>query len=88
MQLLLYGVMTLIIIAVFLVIYFASVKSAYRVEQQVAADEKPQTFAQEMKAFGDEKFHITLLSFPCLTISLYHHAADLHDPDRVHKLQP
>ncbi len=71
MQLLLYGVMTLIIIAVFLVIYFASVKSAYRVEQQVAAGEKPQTFAQEMKAFGDEKFHITLLSFPCLTISLF-----------------
>lgn len=71
MQLLLYGVMTLIIIAVFLVVYFASVKSAYKVQQQVAAGEKPQTFAQEMKAFGDEKFHITLLSFPCLTISLF-----------------
>ena len=71
MQLLLYGVMTLIIIAVFLVIYFASVKSAYKVEQQVAAGEKPATFGQEMKAFADEKFHITLLSFPCLTISLF-----------------
>ena len=71
MQLLLYGVLTLIIIAVFLVIYFASTKSAYKVQQMVAAGEKPPTFMQEIKAFGDEKFHITLLSFPCLTISLF-----------------
>ncbi len=71
MQLLLYGVLTLIIIAVFLVVYFASVKSAYKVQQQVAAGEKPETFRQEMKQFGDEKFHITLLAFPCLTISVF-----------------
>ena len=62
MQLLLYGVLTLIIIAVFLVIYFASTKSAYKVQQMVAAGEKPPTFRQEIKAFGDEKFHVTLLS--------------------------
>ena len=71
MQLLLYGVLTLVIIAVFLVIYFASVKSAYKLEQKVAAGEKVPTFKEELKAFGDEKFHITLLAFPCLTISLF-----------------
>lgn len=71
MQLLLYGVMTLIIIAVFLVVYFASVKSAYKVQQQVAAGEKPESFRSEMKQFGDEKFHVTLLAFPCLTISVF-----------------
>jgi arabinogalactan oligomer/maltooligosaccharide transport system permease protein len=71
MQLLLYGVLTLIIIAVFLVIYFASVKSAYKVQQMKAAGEKIPTFREEMKQFGDEKFHITLLSFPCLTISIF-----------------
>ena len=71
MVLLLYGVMTIIIIAIFLVIYFASVKSAYKVQQQVAAGEKPETFKQEMAKFVDEKFHITLLSFPVLTISIF-----------------
>lgn len=71
MQLLLYGVMTLIIIAVFLVVYFASTKAAYKVQQQVAAGEKPQTFKEEIRQFGDEKFHITLLAFPCLTISIF-----------------
>ena len=71
MQLLLYGVLTLVVIAVFLVIYFASIKSAYKVQQQRAAGEKPASFRQEIKQFSDEKFHITLLSFPCLTISIF-----------------
>ena len=71
MQLLLYGVLTIIIIAVFLVIYFASVKSAYKVQQQKAAGEKIPTFREEIKDFGDAKFHITLLAFPCLTISVF-----------------
>jgi len=71
MQLLLYGVLTMIIIAVFLVIYFASVKSAYKVQQQKAAGEKIPGFKEEMRQFGDEKFHITLLAFPCLTISVF-----------------
>ena len=71
MQLLLYGVLTFVIIALFLVVYFTSVKSAYKLEQQVAAGEKPKKFAQEMKAFGDEKFHVSLLAFPSLTISAF-----------------
>ena len=71
MQLLLYGVMTLIVIAVFCVIYFASVKSAYKVQQTVASGEKPMGFFAEMKAFGDAKFHVTLLTFPTLTISIF-----------------
>ncbi len=71
MQLLLYGVMTVIIIALFLVIYFASVKSAYKAQQKVAAGEKLPTFKEELKQFGDEKFHVTLLAFPSLTISIF-----------------
>ncbi len=71
MQLLLYGVMTLIIIAVFLVIYFASVKSAYKAQQAKAAGEKLPTFKDELKDLMDAKFHITLLAFPTLTISIF-----------------
>ena len=71
MQLLLYGVMTIVVIALFLIIYFASTKSAYKIQQTRAAGEKPQTFAQDISALMDEKFHVTLLAFPSLTISIF-----------------
>lgn len=71
MVLLLYGVMTIIIIGVFFVCYIASTKSAYKAEQMQAAGEKLPTFRQEIKAFGDEKFHVTLMAFPSLTISIF-----------------
>lgn len=69
MLILLYGVLTIVIIAIFLAIYFASTKSAYSVAQQVAAGEKPASFKSEVKELLDNKFHITLLAFPTLTIS-------------------
>ena len=71
MKLLLYGVMTLIICVLFLVIYFTSVKSAYKIQQTRAAGEKPLTFSDDIKALMDEKFHVTLLAFPTLTISVF-----------------
>ena len=71
MQLLLYGVMTIVIIALFIVIYVASTKAAYKVQQQRAAGEKPQGFKDDVSALMDEKFHVTLLAFPTLTISIF-----------------
>ena len=71
MLILLYGVLTIVIIAIFLAIYFASTKSAFAVAQQVAAGEKPATFKSELKDLLDNKFHITLLAFPTLTISAF-----------------
>ena len=71
MKLLLYGVMTLIIIAIFIVIYVANTKSAYKAQQAKAAGEKLPSFVDEIKEFFDSKFHITLLAFPTLTISIF-----------------
>lgn len=71
MLILLYGVMTIVITVIFLVIYVANTKSAYKAQQTVAAGEKPVSFKQEMKDLMDNKFHITLLSFPTLTISIF-----------------
>ena len=71
MKLLLYGVMTIIIIALFIVIYIASTKSAYKTQQLVAAGEKVPKFKEEIQAMMDEKFHVTLLAFPTLTISVF-----------------
>ena len=53
MKLLLYGVLTLVIIAVFLAIYVASTKSAYKAQQTKAAGEKLPGFFAEIKEFFD-----------------------------------
>ncbi len=71
MLILLYGVLTIVITVIFLAVYFASTKSAYALQQKVAAGEKGETFAQEIKDLFDKKFHITLLAFPTLTISAF-----------------
>ena len=71
MLILLYGVLTIVLTAIFLAIYFASTKSAYAVAQQVAAGEKPVSFKSEVKDLFDNKFHVTLLAFPTLTISAF-----------------
>ena len=71
MLILLYGVLTIVLTVIFLAIYFASTKSAYALQQQVAAGEKPATFMSELKDLLDNKFHITLLAFPTLTISAF-----------------
>lgn len=71
MLILLYGVLTIVLTAIFLALYFASTKSAYTLQQKVAAGEKPVTFVEEIKDLFDKKFHITLLAFPTLTISAF-----------------
>lgn len=71
MLILLYGVLTIVLTAIFLAVYFASTKSAFSVAQQVAAGEKPVSFMSELKDLLDHKFHITLLAFPTLTISAF-----------------
>ena len=69
MKLLLYGVMTLIIIGIFFAIYIANTKSAYKAQQLKAAGEPLPKFKDEFKEFFDDKFHVTLLAFPTLTIT-------------------
>lgn len=71
MLILLYGVMTIVITVIFLVFYIANTKSAYMVQQLKAEGKHIPTFKEDIKAFGDEKFHITLLSFPCLMIGVF-----------------
>lgn len=71
MLILLYGVLTIVVTAIFFVVYIANTKSAYKVQQTVAAGEKPAKFKDEIKDLLDNKFHITLLAFPVTTISIF-----------------
>ena len=71
MLILLYGVMTIIITILFFAVYIANTKSAYKAQQTVAEGKKPIKFVDEIKEFLDSKFHVTLLAFPTLTISIF-----------------
>ncbi len=68
---LLYGILSIVLTFIFLAVYFASVKSAYKTQQMAAAGEKLPTFKEELKDLLDNKFHITLLAFPTLTIAVF-----------------
>ena len=71
MLILLFGVMVIIITVIFFVVYISNTKAAYKAQQKKAAGEKPEGFISEMKQFLDSKFHVTLLAFPTLTISVF-----------------
>ncbi len=71
MLILLYSVLTIIITVVFLAVYIANTKSAFKVYEAKKNGEKIMGFREEIKSFFDEKFHITLMSLPCLLIGCF-----------------
>ncbi len=68
---LLYGILTIIITVAIFIIYIASTKSGYAACETKRAGKKPLTFVQEIKQLADEKFHVTLLSLPCILIGVF-----------------
>lgn len=71
MLILLYGVMTIVITIVFLVFYIVNTKSAYMVQKLKEEGKHIPTFKEDVKTYGDEKFHMTLLTFPTLMIGIF-----------------
>ncbi len=67
---LLNSIISLCIIAAFIFIYIANIKAVYRLQQQKEAGKHINTFREDIRALFNEKFHITLLSLPCLGIIL------------------
>ncbi|MBQ2675956.1 MAG: sugar ABC transporter permease [Clostridia bacterium] len=68
MLFMIYGVMAIIITAVFLIIYYANLKSAYAVQSVVLKGKNPPSFKQDLKSLLDERFHFTMMSVPILGI--------------------
>ncbi len=71
MLILLYSTLTLVITAIIFVIYIQNIKDAYRHQVMRANGEKPTTLKQDAQEFLDGKYHITLMSFPVLMISIF-----------------
>ena len=68
MLILLFGVLTLASLVPFFVLWWLNIKSSLAAQQAIENGKKPNSFWQDLKTLVDERFHITLLSLPMLTL--------------------
>lgn len=67
---LLNSIIALFIIAVFILVYIGNIKAVYRLQVRKEEGKHINTFREDIRALFNEKFHITLLTLPCLGIIL------------------
>lgn len=66
MLILLYSVMTLMVIAVLLVLYFASINACYKVQKLKEQNRPVPKFKDDIHDLMDKKYHATLLALPTI----------------------
>lgn len=71
MLILLFSVLSLAAAALFLVLWRLNLQSAYALERRVAEGRHVNSFREDMRTLLDERFHVTLLSLPMLTLALF-----------------
>lgn len=70
-KILLYGILSILIIAFFIVVYYNSVMSAVRLKQTCDRGIKPASFVKDLKDLSNNKFHTVLLSLPMLGLFVF-----------------
>ncbi len=71
MQILLFGVLTILLCLVFLCLYVTNVRSAYRIQQQCKQGKRLPSLREEIRSLLDKRYHVTLLSLPILLVTLF-----------------
>ena len=71
MLFLLYGVCTVVIIAIFLVIYISNLYSAKYVQDLADRGEHIPTLKEDLRDLVDNKFHITLMTIPLIMVTIF-----------------
>ena len=70
-QILLYGVMAVFIIALFVLLACVSARSSYKAQVAVRDGEKPTTFIQDVKSLFDQRASVGLMFLPTLGIVVF-----------------
>ena len=70
-QILLYGIISIIVLLVAFAVYLRNIRSVRALEIRARNGEKIPTFIQDIKSVRDERFHITLLTLPCIGIIIF-----------------
>ena len=68
---LLYGVVSILVLAVSLIIYLRNIRNVRALEIRARQGKHIPTFFEDVKSLRDERFHVTLLSLPCIGIVLF-----------------
>ena len=68
---LLYGVVTLLLIAFFLIIWWVNVKGAYENDKKLARGERINTWKEDVRTLLNEKFYLPLLTPPFLGLLVF-----------------
>ena len=71
MLILLYSVMTILIILVFLVLYYSSIRACYKAQLLKSQGKPLPTFKQDVKNLLNERYHVTLLSLPTVMATMF-----------------
>lgn len=59
---LLFGLVTIAVIVLYIIIWFSNIKSSYKSDQDLKAGRKPTTFKQDMSSLLDNRFHFLMLT--------------------------
>ncbi len=68
MQILLFGVLTVLLTLVFLYLYFHSLRAAVRAQRRVQNGRRLDTFREDLQSLSDRRYHISLLTPPILLV--------------------
>ena len=71
MLILLYSVLSLAVIVVFLYIWYANVRDSWYAQKSLEQGRKIDNFRDDLMSLAHERFHVTLLSMPMLTLVLF-----------------
>ena len=71
MLILLYSVLSLAVVVVFVYIWYANIRDSWNAQQSTEQGRKIESFRDDLRSLTHERFHITLLSMPMLTLVLF-----------------
>ncbi|MDR2589872.1 MAG: sugar ABC transporter permease [Oscillospiraceae bacterium] len=70
-QILLYGVISIVVLAVSLILYLKNIRIVRALEVKARAGEHIPSFIEDVKSMRDARFHITLLTLPIFGIVMF-----------------
>lgn len=68
---LLFGLITIAMIILFIIVWLSNIKSSYKADQDVKKGLKPTTFKQDCQELLDSRFHILMLTPTCLAALIF-----------------
>ena len=71
MLILLYSVLSLAVVVVFLYIWYANIRDSWNAQQNTEQGRKIDSFREDLRSLTHERFHMTLLATPMLTLVLF-----------------